>query len=95
MSFKEVFCFVFLYVFIYNNCNVIAQKIEIEKTNYAQLFSNWNDTFYEGETNVINLTCPPLDTVRIAVIGLGNRGQMALERLPKIQGVKIIAISRY
>lgn len=93
MSFKEVFCFVFLYIFICNNCNVIAQKIEIEKTNYDQLFSNWNDTFYEGETNVINLTCPPLDTVRIAVIGLGNRGQMALERLPKIQGVKIIAIA--
>ena len=45
-----------------------------------------------GQSDVIGLACEPLDTVRIAVIGLGMRGEEAVRRLTYLQGVKIIAL---
>ena len=93
MSLKEGIWVVFFFFFSFINYEFIGQIKEIDSTNHDQLFSYWTNSLYQGERNVINLTCPPLDTVRIAVIGLGNRGQMALERLPNIKGVKVIAIA--
>jgi predicted dehydrogenase len=46
----------------------------------------------EGQTDVIELRCKPIDTVRIAVIGLGMRGSDAVSRLPYVEGVKIVAL---
>jgi predicted dehydrogenase len=40
----------------------------------------------------MGLTCEPLSTVRIAVIGLGMRGEDAVRRLLQIEGVKINAV---
>ena len=58
------------------------------------LFQAWNSKATSSQTNhVLEHYVTPLDTVRIGIIGLGNRGQMALERLPKIVGVQIKAIS--
>ena len=45
-----------------------------------------------GQTDVIGLTCEPLETVRIAVIGLGMRGEEAVRRLTYLEGVKINAL---
>lgn len=45
-----------------------------------------------GQTDVIELRCAPIDTVRIAVIGLGNRGIGAVYRLSFIPTAKIVAI---
>ena len=58
-----------------------------------KLFSKWNNSKYQNQKNVLLLTCDSIDTVRIAVIGLGNRGQSALARLPNIPGAKIVAIA--
>ncbi len=44
------------------------------------------------KTNVIGLRCSPLPTVRIALIGLGNRGILALNRLLNIPGTSITAL---
>ena len=58
------------------------------------LFQIWNSKDALSQTShMLEHTVKPLDTVRIGIIGLGNRGQMALERLPKIVGVQIKAIS--
>ena len=58
------------------------------------LFQAWNSKATSSQTNhVLEHYVSPSDTVRIGIIGLGNRGQMALERLPKIVGVQIKAIS--
>ena len=58
------------------------------------LFQVWNSKDVLSQTShMLEHTVKPMDTVRIGVIGLGNRGQMALERLPKIVGVQIKAIS--
>lgn len=46
----------------------------------------------EGQTDVIGLTVPAIDTVRIGVIGLGMRGPSAVDRLSYIDGVKIVAL---
>jgi len=58
-----------------------------------KLFTKWDNSKYQNKKNVLHLSCDIIDTVRIAVIGLGNRGQSALGRLPNIPGVKIVAIA--
>ena len=45
-----------------------------------------------GQTDVIALRCDPLETVRIAVIGLGMRGEEAIRRLSFLEGVQIKAL---
>jgi predicted dehydrogenase len=46
----------------------------------------------QGQTDVIELRCKPIDTVRMAIIGLGMRGSEAVRRYSYIDGVKIVAI---
>lgn len=46
----------------------------------------------QGQTHVVGLTAPKLDTVRIGIIGLGMRGISAVERFVHIPNVEIKAI---
>jgi predicted dehydrogenase len=46
-----------------------------------------------GQTHVLELRTEPIDTVRIAIIGLGMRGQGAVYRLSYIEGTKIVALA--
>src|ERR1700712_3502701 len=46
-----------------------------------------NQTF-----NMSGYAAPKLDTVRIGLVGLGNRGSGAIERLVKIENVEIKAL---
>ncbi|MCX6231035.1 MAG: Gfo/Idh/MocA family oxidoreductase [Bacteroidetes bacterium] len=46
----------------------------------------------KGQTDVLQLACKPIDTVRIAFIGLGMRGSEAIRRFMYIDGVKIVAL---
>lgn len=46
----------------------------------------------EGQTDVIELRCDPIETVRIAFIGLGNRGKGAVRRYTYLEGVEIAAL---
>jgi predicted dehydrogenase len=45
-----------------------------------------------GQTDVLELRCEPIPTVRIAFIGLGMRGPDAVERMTHIDGVEIVAL---
>jgi len=45
-----------------------------------------------GQTDVIELRCAPIDTVRMAIIGLGMRGSEAVRRFTYQEGVKIVAL---
>ena len=45
-----------------------------------------------NQTDVLQLTCDPIPTVRVAFIGLGMRGPDAVERMTHIPGVEIIAL---
>lgn len=46
----------------------------------------------EGQTDVIELRCDPIDTVRVAFIGVGSRGKGAVRRYTFLEGVKIVAL---
>jgi len=46
----------------------------------------------EGQTDVIELRCDPIDTVHIAFVGLGGRGKGAVRRYTHLEGVKIVAL---
>lgn len=46
----------------------------------------------QGQTDVLQLTHAPIDTVRIGFIGLGMRGSEAIRRFTYIQGIKITAL---
>jgi predicted dehydrogenase len=46
----------------------------------------------EGQTDVIELSCDPIDTVHVAFIGLGGRGKGAVRRYTFLEGVKIVAL---
>lgn len=46
----------------------------------------------EGQKDVINLTTPKLDVVRVGFIGLGMRGPGAVQRFTHIPGAKIVAL---
>jgi predicted dehydrogenase len=46
----------------------------------------------EGQTDVIELRADPIDTVRIAFIGVGSRGTGAVRRYTFLEGVKIVAL---
>jgi predicted dehydrogenase len=46
----------------------------------------------KGQTDVLKLACPPIDTVRIAFVGLGSRGTDAVGRYMSIDGVKVVAL---
>ena len=46
----------------------------------------------KGVTDVLELRCEPLDTVRVAFIGLGMRGSGAVHRYTFLEGVKVVAL---
>ena len=45
-----------------------------------------------GQENVIALTVPAMDTVRIGIVGIGMRGSGAVSRLSYVPGAKIVAL---
>ncbi len=45
-----------------------------------------------GQSDVVGLTCEPLDTVRVGFIGLGMRGPGAVKRFTYIDGTKVVAL---
>ena len=45
-----------------------------------------------GQENVLGLTVPAMDTVRVGFVGLGMRGSGAVPRFTYIPGVKIVAL---
>ena len=48
-----------------------------------------------GQTDVIQLTAPKLETVRVGFVGLGMRGPGAVARWTYIPGVQIVALCDY
>lgn len=45
-----------------------------------------------GQADVLGLRCAPIDTVRVAIIGIGFRGSDAVTRYCQLEGVKIKAL---
>ncbi len=60
--------------------------------SYAQVIKTKAPKRSKGQTDVLQLKCDPIPTVRIAFIGLGMRGPGAVERMTHIPGVEIVAL---
>jgi len=45
-----------------------------------------------GQTDVLELRTAPIDTVRVAIIGIGMRGSGAVTRYCQLEGVRIVAL---
>ena len=45
-----------------------------------------------GQEDVIGLTAPAIDTVKVGIIGLGMRGELAVERFTHVPGARITAV---
>ena len=79
-----------LFVFISCNGNR-SVKNSVQQTFQAQeLFPE--PPRPEGQTDVIELACEPIKTVRIGFIGLGMRGSQAIYRYTFIEGIEIKAL---
>ena len=48
-----------------------------------------------GQEHVLGLTAAPIQTVRVAFVGLGMRGPWAVMRFCHIPGVEIVALCDY
>lgn len=48
-----------------------------------------------GQESALNLVAPALPIVRVAFVGLGNRGPYAVERWTHMNGVRIVALCDY
>ena len=46
----------------------------------------------KGQTDVLQLRCDPIPVVRVAFIGLGMRGSMAVDRFTHLDGVEVVAL---
>ena len=46
----------------------------------------------KGQSDVIELRCDPIETVRVAFVGLGGRGKGAVRRYTFLEGVEIVAL---
>jgi predicted dehydrogenase len=58
----------------------------------SEVYSAKIDLTHNQRFNMSGYAAPKLDKVRIGVVGLGERGSMAVGRLPHIEGVEIIAL---
>ena len=65
----------------FTSCRTAYQLISIEEPPRPK-----------GQTHVVGLVAPKIDTVRIGIIGLGMRGISAVERFIHIPGVEIKAL---
>jgi len=71
-------------------CNPAAEQSEDTLFKAKELFPEAPRP--DGQSDVIELRCDPIDTVRVAFIGVGSRGKGAVRRYTFLEGVKIVAL---
>jgi predicted dehydrogenase len=74
----------------FNSIKTIAQQNQETKFGAQELFPE--PPRPEGQEDVIELRCDPIENVRIAFIGLGMRGSGAVYRYTFLEGVEIKAL---
>lgn len=73
-----------------SSCSTASSQDEGKLFTAAELFPE--PPRPEGQSDVIELRCDPIETVRIAFIGVGNRGTGAVRRYTFLEGVEIVAL---
>jgi predicted dehydrogenase len=73
-----------------SSCSTASSQDEGKPFKAAEMFPE--PPRPEGQSDVIELRCDPIETVRIAFIGVGNRGTGAVRRYTFLEGVEIVAL---
>ncbi len=71
---------------------LLALAVSCSTGNKSNLIKIETPARPAGQENVLGLTVPALDTVRVGFVGIGMRGSSAVERYTYIPGVKITAL---
>ncbi len=80
----------FIFTLIYTSCSVEQAENEANRFTAKEVYEV--PVRPEGQTDVLELRCEPIDTVRMAIIGLGMRGSGAVYRYNFIEGAKVVAL---
>ena len=72
--------------------SAVSAQQKSTKTKYNKTIKVKVPKRAKGQTDVLNLVTPKLDTVRVGIIGLGMRGHSAVERYIHVPGAKIAAL---
>lgn len=86
MKINKLLIFVIAVCFILTACN------KKSATNEDRVIKTTIPQRAEGQTDVLQLKTEPLPTVRVAIIGLGGRGEAAVYRLRQVPGAEIVAL---
>jgi len=87
---KTFIALITIITFLSVSCNDQSDKKATGLFEARELFPE--PTKQAGQTDVIELRCAPIDTVRIAFIGLGMRGSGSVKRFTYLDNVKIVAL---
>ncbi len=79
-------------VLLLASCNSYVQKLQSRNKSTSGLIVTKVPERPKGQKDVILLTAPKLDIVRVGFIGLGMRGEEAVSRFTHIPNVKIQAL---
>ena len=88
---RKMLWMLFSIVLSFSFTAVSAQQ-KSTKTKYNKTIKVKVPKRAKGQTDVLNLVTPKLDTVRVGIIGLGMRGHGAVERYIHVPGAKIAAL---
>jgi len=76
---------------VFQSCDFGSQQSKDKLFTAVDVFPT--PTRPNGQKHVLELRTDPIDTVRVAIIGLGMRGQGAVYRLSFIEEAKIVALA--
>ena len=79
-----------LFLLIMGACTTTSVKSDASSLKAQELFPE--PPRPGGQTDVLELRCDPIETVRVAFIGVGSRGTSAVRRYTFLEGVKIVAL---
>ncbi len=89
---KQSFLFIVLVLAIFSSCSTNEQQKNSTKEAGSALELFPEPPRPEGQKDVLELRCAPIDTVRIAFIGLGMRGSGAIYRYTFLDHVDIAVL---
>jgi predicted dehydrogenase len=87
---KKLFYLLMLAV-LFTGCTTATGENSKTNSNYEPLTTKV-PTRPSGQKDVLGLTVPKIETVRVGFIGLGMRGPSAVSRFTHIPGVEIVAL---
>jgi len=90
MNKYSIFPIVLFFAIVFTACNTVHSENSFQPTGAREIFRIPQRP--PGQTDVIELRCDPIDTVRMAIIGVGMRGSEAVYRYTFIDGAKIVAL---